>query len=74
MAIFKSSYQLMHAHKGGYVKNPDDPGGETYRGVARKIWPRWGRQKRCLLLWVCALYLWSSIPLTVINKKSRHFE
>lgn len=27
-----------------------------------------------ILLKVCVFYFWSSIPLTVINKKSRHFE
>jgi hypothetical protein len=26
------------------------------------------------ILWVCAFYFCSSIPLTVINKKLRHFE
>ena len=41
MASFKTAFPLLLAHEGGYVKDPDDPGGETYRGVARKIWPRW---------------------------------
>lgn len=27
--------------EGGYVNDPDDRGGETYRGVARKFWGTW---------------------------------
>jgi len=27
--------------EGGYVNHPDDPGGETYRGCARKLFPNW---------------------------------
>ena len=28
-------------HEGGYVNDTDDLGGETYRGVARKLHPTW---------------------------------
>jgi len=28
-------------HEGGYVNDPVDRGGETYRGIARKFWPQW---------------------------------
>ena len=31
----------MIANEGGYVNDPDDPGGETYKGVARKIHSKW---------------------------------
>jgi len=31
----------MIAHEGGYVNDLDDPGGETYKGVARKIHSKW---------------------------------
>jgi len=31
----------MIAHEGGYVNDPDDPGGETYKGISRKNWPDW---------------------------------
>jgi lysozyme family protein len=41
MADFDKAYQLVLSHEGGYVNDPDDPGGETYRGVARKIWSKW---------------------------------
>jgi len=41
MADFSTAFQLMIVHEGGYVNDPDDPGGETYKGVARKIFSKW---------------------------------
>jgi lysozyme family protein len=41
MADFNQAFQLMIAHEGGYNNDPDDPGGETYKGVARKIYSKW---------------------------------
>lgn len=41
MADFTQAFQLMIAHEGGYVNDPDDPGGETYKGIARKIHSKW---------------------------------
>jgi lysozyme family protein len=41
MADFNKAYQLVIAHEGGYVNDPDDPGGETYKGIARKMNPDW---------------------------------
>jgi len=41
MADFTTAFQLMMVHEGGYVNDPDDPGGETYKGVARKIHSKW---------------------------------
>jgi len=41
MADFIKAFQLMIAHEGGYGNDPDDPGGETYKGVARKIHSKW---------------------------------
>lgn len=41
MADFTQAFQLVIAHEGGYVNDPDDPGGETYKGVARKIHSKW---------------------------------
>lgn len=39
MADFNKAFNLMIANEGGYVNDPQDPGGETYKGIARKIWP-----------------------------------
>jgi lysozyme family protein len=41
MADFTNAFQLMLAHEGGYGIDPDDPGGETYKGVSRKNWSKW---------------------------------
>lgn len=41
MADFNEAFQLMIAHEGGYGYDPDDPGGETYKGVARNIHNTW---------------------------------
>lgn len=45
MANFKQAFQITLGHEGGYVFDPDDAGGETYRGIARRYhpsWPGWG--------------------------------
>lgn len=41
MAQFEQALRRTLAHEGGYVKDPDDPGGETYKGIARRYHPRW---------------------------------
>jgi lysozyme family protein len=41
MADFTQAYQQVLAHEGGYVNDPTDPGGETYKGVARKMNSKW---------------------------------
>lgn len=41
MAVFSQSYQTVKSNEGGYVNNPNDRGGETYKGIARKMWPGW---------------------------------
>jgi len=41
MAKFKEAYAITLGHEVGYVNDPDDAGGETYNGVARKFWPDW---------------------------------
>lgn len=44
MAQFKPAFDKTVAHEGSYVNDPDDPGGETYKGVSRKMhskWPGW---------------------------------
>jgi lysozyme family protein len=41
MAEFKKAFEKTMAHEGGYVNDPDDAGGETYRGISRVYNPRW---------------------------------
>ena len=41
MADFKKEYDKTMSHEGGYVHDPDDAGGETYKGVARRFHPGW---------------------------------
>ena len=41
MAEFSKALQLVLLHEGGYVNDPDDPGGETYKGIARKMNSKW---------------------------------
>ncbi len=46
MADFSEAYKLTSAHEGGYVNDPVDRGGETYRGIARVHHPDWSGWKR----------------------------
>jgi lysozyme family protein len=41
MASFDKAYSLVIRHEGGYVNDPDDKGGETYRGISRRYNPTW---------------------------------
>lgn len=41
MADFEIAYKLTNQIEGGYVNDPDDKGGETYRGISRKFNPNW---------------------------------
>ena len=41
MANYEQALQWVLTHEGGYVNDPDDPGGETYKGVARKMNSKW---------------------------------
>jgi lysozyme family protein len=41
MANFKQAYDETMGHEGGYVNDPADVGGETYKGIARKYHPSW---------------------------------
>lgn len=44
MADFEQAYKITLGHEGGYVFDPDDAGGGTYKGVARRYhsgWPGW---------------------------------
>ena len=46
MAEFNDAYAITSAHEGGYVNDPVDRGGETYRGIARVHHPDWRGWKR----------------------------
>src|SRR5258708_40079629 len=41
MALFEPALQKTLLNEGGYVNDPDDPGGETYKGVARNLFGKW---------------------------------
>lgn len=41
MAEFKPAFEKVIANEGGYGNDPDDPGGETYKGIARKMNSGW---------------------------------
>lgn len=41
MADFKAAIGYILQNEGGYVNDPDDLGGETYRGISRKNFPNW---------------------------------
>ena len=41
MADFEKAYSITMKHEGGYVDDPDDAGGETYKGISRKYNPLW---------------------------------
>lgn len=41
MANFIEAYNLTLGHEGGYANDPDDVGGETYKGIARNYHPSW---------------------------------
>ena len=41
MADFNKAFRLVLTNEGGYSNDSDDPGGETYKGIARKKQPDW---------------------------------
>lgn len=41
MADFAAAFALTMKAEGGYVNDPQDPGGETYRGIARRLNSKW---------------------------------
>jgi len=40
-ATFINSFLKTAAHEGGYVNDPSDRGGETYKGISRVMHPEW---------------------------------
>jgi lysozyme family protein len=41
MTDFKIAFDKTMKYEGGYVNDPVDPGGETYRGITRRSFPKW---------------------------------
>lgn len=41
MANFDEAYNITLNIEGGYDNDPDDAGGETYRGISRRYYPGW---------------------------------
>ena len=41
MSYFIDAYHHTMSNEGGYVNDPDDVGGETYKGISRKYNPSW---------------------------------
>jgi lysozyme family protein len=41
MADFNKSMIVLDSWEGGYDSNSKDPGGETYCGISRRMWPNW---------------------------------
>lgn len=41
MAHFHNWYKIAEQWEGGYVNDPDDKGGETYKGITRRFSPKW---------------------------------
>lgn len=41
MTRFDPAFDITLKHEGGYVNDPLDRGGETYKGIARRHWPQW---------------------------------
>mgnify|MGYP006282267077 CR=1 FL=1 len=41
MANFRSAYETIMTHEGGYSNDPVDAGGETYKGISRRYHPDW---------------------------------
>lgn len=41
MSYFLDAYSITMSHEGGYCNDPDDAGGETYKGISRVYNPSW---------------------------------
>ena len=39
MKVFEKAFQSTIGHEGGYVNDPDDPGGETKFGISKRSYP-----------------------------------
>jgi lysozyme family protein len=43
---FERALKLVLVHEGGYVNHPEDPGGETNKGVTKAVYDSWRRARR----------------------------
>lgn len=41
MTTFEKAYETTLGHEGGYVDDPNDRGGETYKGISRRFFRDW---------------------------------
>lgn len=41
MADFKKAHVIVMGNEGGYANDPDDRGGETYKGISKNNFPNW---------------------------------
>ena len=41
MSDFNTAFKKTMGHEGGYASDPDDLGGETYKGISRRFHPSW---------------------------------
>jgi lysozyme family protein len=41
MTDFNQAFKITMNNEGGFSDNVNDHGGETWRGIARKFWPKW---------------------------------
>ncbi|MDH3694419.1 MAG: hypothetical protein OER96_07620 [Gammaproteobacteria bacterium] len=46
MADFNQAYKATLGHEGGYANDPNESGGETYKGISRVHHPNWSGWKR----------------------------
>lgn len=55
--LFLAAFELLIKHEGGYVNDPQDPGGETIYGISRRAHPEAWRQGQPTLEEAQAIYL-----------------
>ncbi len=65
MADFETAYYLTNKVEGGYVDDPDDRGGMTYRGIARKFHPDWDG-------WRVVDRYWGSLTMAQRKDTNKH--
>lgn len=46
MVKFSEAEKITGINEGGYANDPDDNGGETWAGIARKFWANWAGWKK----------------------------